>query len=305
LPEEERDAVRSGGAIATATALAGLFEAERVFQSALVAEATSNAAAGLAVAPASPRALKLTRQPALIHVVTARSQLAAGANGMSPARVALPNIREADDPGFMAVSLDALRHAGEVLARQANSVGEERLYFWQTGELAGGVAGTGFTVRAAECIASALRGIASGSARRVLRTERAGAADASSAMKIARAFLAEMQESRSDAATQSEEADDDSEPPRGTAVEQLLPLAGKAALVVLLEFLTAAKVLGSDGDQRVPPALHPVLLLLADRLPIDADGHAVTALDLAMAADLVRSGALAAAPGIDLPGVAR
>ena len=99
----------------------------------------------------------------------------------------------------------------------------------------------------------------------------------------------------------SEEGNDHT--PRAAGVQRLLPMAGTVALVVLIEFLTAAKALGRTESRRVGDALQPVLALLRDRLPTQRSAP-INALDLAVAADLVRSGALAAAPGIPLPSVA-
>ena len=79
-------------------------------------------------------------------------------------------------------------------------------------------------------------------------------------------------------------------------------MAGTVSLVVLIEFLTAAKSLGATDGHRIGDALQPVLALLRNRLPADG-AQPLSLIDVVTAADLIRSGALAAAPGIPLPTV--
>ena len=81
-------------------------------------------------------------------------------------------------------------------------------------------------------------------------------------------------------------------------------MAGTVSLVVLIEFLAAAKSSVSRTATAIGDRLQPVLELLRARLPADGD-QPLSLIDVVTAADLIRSGALAAAPGIALPTVTR
>ncbi len=135
LEPPERSALLSGSALSTASALAGLFEAERLFRSALVATALSAAAMRGPGAPLHPRALELHRQPG------------ADRGGGGPPGARQPPTtptREPSDaeesamraaPLQLGACLDLLRQAGATLERAANAVTETRLIVWQSGEI--------------------------------------------------------------------------------------------------------------------------------------------------------------------------
>jgi hypothetical protein len=85
-------------------------------------------------------------------------------------------------------------------------------------------------------------------------------------------------------------------------VRRLLPMAGTAALVVAIELLVANRGRGEQPAAQVG-AMGAVQALLRERIPGSEGENGVPAAELATAAELVRSGELAAAPGFDLPSV--
>lgn len=306
LGPDERRALASGTHVATAMALASLFEAERVFQSGLVAAALTETVLEAAPRFRDPRLPGFNRRSGISEIAATFPKLAAPrttavrrANGAAHA-VAHGHFSEAES----GACLDLLRQAGETLGRVANSVSEDRLVVWQSGEIVDSHADMASQSIAADLVALAFREISALSERRIARLAartRQKADGAASPLGLAASFLAEIRERAFPAGLAG--GGSEAPMPAGGA-QRLLPMAGTVALVVLIEFLTAAKALGRTESRRVGDPLQPVLALLRDRLPTQRSAP-VSAIDLAGAADLVRSGALAAAPGIPLPSVAR
>jgi len=77
-------------------------------------------------------------------------------------------------------------------------------------------------------------------------------------------------------------------------------MAGNGTLILAIELMTAAAVYDFKGRKRTSAALQPVRDLLRLRPPQSGDDP-LLAPDLAAIADLVRSGAIARATGLDLP----
>ena len=298
LEPHERWALVSGAQLSTASALAGLFEAERLFQSALVAAALSFGALGGASAPLHPRVHRLLRQPGQIDVGHALRALRRpnGAHAAAKARNGGHANGTRSTPFKMGACLDLLRQAGETLEKAANAVSEDRLVLWQTEEVVPGAEDSSSAVIASDLIALALREIGDLSERRIAAltgsAEPAGAngeEDRTAPPPRAAAFAAE---NRERAAPVGFDA---------AGVRRLLPMAGTTALVLAVEFISAAKALRAQPERAGGP-----LAGIESRLGEVAGGSAsgddwTTASTLAATAELVRSGALAAVPGVDLP----
>lgn len=304
LNHEERSALLSGTQFSTALALAGLFEAERVLQSALVAAALSNAATAGPDPLAHPRVYKLRRHPGQIEVAAAlRALLAGGGPGEAHAETAAP----ARSLPEMGACLDLLRQAGTTLERAANAVSEERLILWQTGEIVSGVEDAAPVSFAADLIAMALREIGNLAERRIAvlpaGADAAGdglVAGAAAQLSMAASFNADNGGRPPPA---DGEGEPDAAPPPSAAgrARKLLSMAGSASLVIAIEFLAALRA-GRPGEHTAA-GLDKVRALLRDRVAQSGE-IGVPAADLAAVAELVRSGALASAAGVELPSVA-
>lgn len=308
LSPTERSALLSGTQLATAYALAGLFEAERVFQSGLVASAISAEASGGAPMPIHPRIHILHRHPGEIEVAAALRMLsgtAHGAGAQGGTRPAAPLVRRAQPR--MGACLDLLRQAGETLQREANAVTEQRLVIWQSEEIVDSASDSTSVALAGDLIAIALREIGALSEQRIVlsngRVDRADAgedATATAPSSMAAAFVAENRERACSAGMPAISGDALSA--NGNGIRRLLPMAGTAALVVAIEIL-AAKVGDAEAADESIGVLDKVLRLIRETVPPSGGHGQVTAAGLASAADLVRSGAIAAAPDILLPSV--
>lgn len=311
LSAPERSALLSGTQTSTAFALAGLFEAERVFQSALVAAAFSAGATGGANAFLHPRIHMLHRQPGQIDVAGAfRAFLAKDAESVEERPVTEPaqDSRRGHCAPQMGACLDLLRQAGLTLEREANAVAEDRFVLWQSGEIVAGVEDASAAALAADLIALALREIGALAEGRIeTLLDRSGTeaasdeAGAAAPRLMVASFIAENR-LRSQPAGIEPEPPSDGRAVAATGVRRLLPMAGTAALVVAIELLTAARAFDRRQAGRQAGRLARLRDLLRDAVP-EASDDGISAAALATAADLVRSGTLAAAPGIVLPAI--
>ena len=306
LTEAERRAILSGTQLSTAFALAGLFEAERVFQSGLVAGALSAHSARAADPPLHPSIARIQRHPGGIDVAAAlRKLLPAGAHlARQDAPPEWGNVRR--NQARMGACLDLLRQAGVTLERQANAVTERRLVLWQTEEIADAVEETSAVALASDLIAMAIREIGGMSEERIRATaERpnGSSADAGAGstgpLAMAAGFVAENRDRAGRAGLAGEAQDEGNS--AGDGVRRLLPMAGTAALVVAIEVLAAASA--NDDPQEARGPLKGAWELLRTSLLGPGREISVAAADLAGAAELVRSGALAAAVDIPLPSI--
>ncbi|HJQ84660.1 MAG TPA: histidine ammonia-lyase, partial [Candidatus Binatia bacterium] len=160
----------NGTQVSTALALAGLFEAERVFRAALAAGALSLEGVAGTNRPFDPRIQEIRRQEGQKKVAAALAALTAD----SPIRTAeMPGRRLQDpysfrcQPQVMGAALDLLDFAGTVLGREANAVSDNPLVFPDDGEvLSGGNFHAQPVAYAADVIAMALCEIGALSERR-------------------------------------------------------------------------------------------------------------------------------------------
>lgn len=326
LGPKEGLALLNGTQVSTALALAGLFEAERVFQSALVAGALSTDAARGSDGPFDARIQELRGHRGQIEVAAALRRLMhasaiRASHLVDDERVQDPYCLRCQ-PQVMGAVLDLLRQAAGTLATEANGVSDNPLVFAKEGEV---ISGGNFHAEpvafAADMIAIALCEIGSLSERRIAMlvdpaisglpaflTPRPGLNSGFMIPQVtAAALVAENRQHAHPASVDSIPTSANQEDHVSMAAHgarRLLAMAANAAAVVGIELLAAAQ-----GCEFHAPLHSSELLECARRLlrsqvpPLDEDRH--MAPDIVAASALVRSGAIAGVVGPDvLPGVA-
>lgn len=172
LGPKEGLALLNGTQFSCAYALAGLFEAERLFQSALVTGALSTEAAKGSDTPFDARIHALRRHAGQIEVASTLAELMAGSairasHLEGDARVQDPYCLRCQ-PQVMGAVLDLLRQAAVTLGTEANAVSDNPLIFPDTDEaLSGGNFHAEPVAFAADMIALALCEIGSLAERRL------------------------------------------------------------------------------------------------------------------------------------------
>ncbi|RJF85972.1 histidine ammonia-lyase [Sphingomonas cavernae] len=171
LGPKEGLALLNGTQFSCANALAGLFEAERLFQSALVTGALSVEAAKGSDTPFDPRIHDLRRHKGQIETAAALRALMAGSAIRASHQTDDPRVQDPYclrcQPQVMGAVLDLLRQAATTLETEANGVSDNPLIFPDTDEaLSGGNFHAEPVAFAADMIALALCEIGSISERR-------------------------------------------------------------------------------------------------------------------------------------------
>lgn len=172
LGPKEGLALLNGTQFSTANALAGLFEAEVLFQSALVTGALSTEAAKGSDTPFDPRIHQLRRHAGQIETAAALRAL------MASSDIRASHLKEDErvqdpyclrcQPQVMGAALDVLRQAACTLATEANGVSDNPLIFPEADEaLSGGNFHAEPVAFAADMIALAVCEIGSISERRI------------------------------------------------------------------------------------------------------------------------------------------
>jgi histidine ammonia-lyase len=172
LGPKEGLALLNGTQFSTAYALAGLFEAETLFQSALVAGALSTDAARGSDAPFDPRIHILRKHRTQIETAETLRNLMAGSAIRESHRVGDERVQDPYclrcQPQVMGAALDVLRKAADTLETEANGVTDNPLIFAEDGTaLSGGNFHAEPVAFAADMIALAVCEIGSLSERRV------------------------------------------------------------------------------------------------------------------------------------------
>jgi histidine ammonia-lyase len=172
LGPKEGLALLNGTQFSTANALAGLFEAERLFRSALVTGALSTDAAKGTDAPFDPRIHAVRRHRGQVEVADALRGLMAGSAIRASHRVNDPRVQDPYclrcQPQVMGAVLDVLRQAAATLETEANGVTDNPLIFINPTEaLSGGNFHAEPVAFAADMIAMALCEIGSLAERRL------------------------------------------------------------------------------------------------------------------------------------------
>lgn len=172
LGPKEGLALLNGTQFSTAYALAGLFEAEVLFRSALVTGALSTDAAKGSDAPFDPRIHLLRRHRGQIETADALRALMAGSAIRESHRVGDERVQDPYclrcQPQVMGAALDVLRKAADMLGTEANAVTDNPLIFAEDGSaLSGGNFHAEPIAFAADMIALAVCEIGSLAERRI------------------------------------------------------------------------------------------------------------------------------------------
>jgi histidine ammonia-lyase len=316
LGPKEGLALLNGTQFSTAYALAGLFEAERCWQSALVTGALATDAARGSDTPFDPRIHALRRQPGQIAAADALRRLIAGSairqsHLQNDDRVQDPYCLRCQ-PQVMGAALDVLRQAASTLATEANGVSDNPLIIGDEA-LSGGNFHAEPVAFAADMIALALCEIGSIAERRIAMlidpalsglpaflTPRPGLNSGFMLPQVTAAALVAENKTRAVPAsvdsipTSANQEDHVSMAAHGA--RRLLPMAENTAHVIGIELLAAAQ----GCDFHAPLASSAVLQRVRARLREDVphlDEDRLFAPDIAAATRLVREGVLVAIAG--------
>ena len=323
LGPKEGLALLNGTQFSTANALAGLFEAENLFRSALVTGALSTEAAKGSDAPFDHRIHALRRHAGQIAVGDALRDLMAGSairasHLKDDARVQDPYCLRCQ-PQVMGAALDVLRQAGATLETEANGVSDNPLIFADTDEaLSGGNFHAEPVAFAADMIALAICEIGSIAERRVAMlvdpalsglpaflTAHPGLNSGFMIPQVTAAALVSENKQRAYPAsvdsipTSANQEDHVSMAAHGA--RRLWGMAENARGVIAIEYLAAAQGCDFHAPLRSSGVLEAARALLRVRVPtLGEDRHFHP--DIAAAAALIADGSVAALA--DLPGVA-
>jgi len=326
LGPKEGLALLNGTQFSTANALAGLFEAERVFQTALVTGALSTEAAKGSDTPFDHRIHALRRHAGQIETANALRDLMAGSairasHLKDDERVQDPYCLRCQ-PQVMGAALEVLRQAAATLATEANGVSDNPLIFPEADEaLSGGNFHAEPVAFAADMIALAVCEIGSLSERRVAMlvdpalsglpaflTPKPGLNSGFMIPQVTAAALVSENKQRAYPAsvdsipTSANQEDHVSMAAHGA--RRLLSMTENVVGVLGIELLAGAQGCDFHAPLASSAMLESVRATLRAQVPhLDDDRHFHPDLEAANA--LVRSGAvIASAGGVTLPGVA-
>jgi histidine ammonia-lyase len=325
LGPKEGLALLNGTQFSTANALAALFDAEVLFQSALVTGALSTEAAKGSDTPFDHRIHVLRRQPGQIETADALRALMAGSairasHLKGDSRVQDPYCLRCQ-PQVMGAALDVLRQAAGTLGFEANGVTDNPLIFPEENEaLSGGNFHAEPVAFAADMIAMAVCEIGSLAERRVAMlidpalsglpaflTPRPGLNSGFMLPQVtAAALVSENKQSAYPASVDSIPTSANQEDHVSMAAHgarRLLPMVENATVVIGIELLAAAQGCDFHAPLTSSPPLEAVRALLRAKVPhLSDDRHFHP--DIALAVDLVRSGKAARAIAMALPELA-
>ncbi len=325
LGPKEGLALLNGTQVSTALALAGLFKAERAFQAALVTGALATDAARGSDTPFDPRIHAVRGHRGQVEVAGCLRALLAGS--AIRASHLTDDVRVQDpyslrcQPQVMGACLDLLRQAAATLAVEANAVSDNPLVFADDDEvLSGGNFHAEPVAFAADMVALALCEIGSIAERRVallvdpalsglpaFLTPKPGLHSGFMLPQVtAAALVAENRQRAHPASVDSVPTCANQEDHVSMATHgarRLRPMAENLVQVVGIELLAAAQGCDFHAPLRSSEGLERVRAALRLEVPtLDEDRY--FAPDIALASGLVRSGALAEAAGVALPGIA-
>lgn len=324
LGPKEGLALLNGTQFSTANALAALFGAETLFQSALVSGALSTEAAKGSDTPFDPRIHVLRRHAGQIETAAALRSLMGGSDirashAVDDERVQDPYCLRCQ-PQVMGAALDVLRQAATTLSIEANCVSDNPLIFPDTDEaLSGGNFHAEPVAFAADMIALTLCEIGSLSERRIAMlvdpalsglpaflTARPGLNSGFMIPQVTAAALVSENKQKAYPAsvdsipTSANQEDHVSMAAHGA--RRLLAMVESANAVVGIELLAAAQGCDFHRPLGSSTALEAVRSLIREGVPhLDEDRHFHP--DIEAALSLVRSGAAVEAAGVALPGI--
>jgi histidine ammonia-lyase len=315
----------NGTQFSAAYALAGLFEAERVFRSALVTGALATDAARGSDAPFDPRVHSLGRHRGQAETASALRGLLAGSAIRASHLVGDERVQDPYclrcQPQVMGAILTLLRQAGDTLDAEANGVSDNPLIFPDTDEaLSGGNFHAEPVAFAADMIAMAVCEIGSLAERRIamlvdpalsgLPAFLTGAPGLNSGFMIpqvtAAALVSENKQRAYPASVDSIPTSANQEDHVSMAAHgarRLLGMIENVVSVIGIEWLAAAQGCDFHAPLLSSERLEAVRAILRAEVPhLEEDRYLHP--DMAKANALVRSGALVAACADLLPTIA-
>ncbi len=321
LGPKEGLALLNGTQVSTALALASLFEAEKLLGAALVTGALSTDAAKGSDGPFDARIQALRGHRGQAEVAAALRALMAGSAIRSSHLVGDDRVQDPYclrcQPQVMGACLDLLRQAATTLSVEANGVSDNPLVFAESGEIISGgnfhAEGVAF---AADMVAMALCEIGSLSERRIAMlvdpalsrlpaflTPKPGLNSGFMIPQVVAAALVSENKQRAYPAsvdsipTSANQEDHVSMATHGA--RRLLAMAENVVNILAIELLAAAQGCDFHAPLRSSPVLERVREAVRARVPrLEEDRF--LAPDIAAAAELVRSEALADAAGHEL-----
>ena len=330
LGPKEGLALLNGTQFSTANALAGLFEAERLFQSALITGALATDAARGSDAPFDARIHRLRKHRGQIVTAEALRQLLVGSairasHLKGDERVQDPYCLRCQ-PQVMGACLDVMLHAATLLETEANGVSDNPLIFSAEDEaLSGGNFHAEPVAFAADMIAMAVCEIGSLAERRIAMlvdpalsglpaflTPKPGLNSGFMIPQVTAAALVSENKQRAYPAsvdsipTSANQEDHVSMAAHGA--RRLLPMTENAMAVIAIELLAAAQGCDFHAPLTSSAPLADVSRLLRQRVPHLSDDRYMQP-DIQAAIALVRSGELVqvigqTAPQVALPSIA-
>ena len=330
LGPKEGLALLNGTQFSTANALAGLFEAERLFQSALLTGALATDAAKGSDAPFDARIHQLRKHKGQIATAEALRQLLVGSairasHLKGDERVQDPYCLRCQ-PQVMGACLDILRNAADLLETEANGVSDNPLIFpGVDGQPDVALSGGNFHAEpvafAADMIAMAICEIGSLAERRIAMlvdpalsglpaflTPKPGLNSGFMIPQVTAAALVSENKQRAYPAsvdsipTSANQEDHVSMAAHGA--RRLMPMAENAMAVIGIELLAAAQGCDFHAPLATSAPLAAMVQMLRAQVPHLSDDRHIQP-DMQAAIRLVRNGALmAAATHIALPAIA-
>lgn len=326
LGPKEGLALLNGTQFSTAVAMAALFEAETLFQSALVTGALTTDAARGTDTPFDPRIHALRRHRGQIESAQALRELMAGSALRDSHRLGDDRVQDPYclrcQPQVMGACLDLLRNAASFLATEANGVSDNPLIFADNDEaLSGGNFHAEPVAFAADMIAIAVCEIGSIAERRIAMlidpaisglpaflTPRPGLNSGFMIPQVTAAALVSENKQRAYPAsvdsipTSANQEDHVSMAAHGAC--RLLPMIDNATAVIAIELLMAAQGCDFRAPLKSSVPLEAARATLRERVPTLGDDRYLYP-DMQAATALVREGAILASAGVPLPQVLR
>jgi len=323
LGPKEGLALLNGTQFSTACALAGLFEIETVFQTALVTGALATEAAKGSDTPFDPRIHALRRHRGQIETAAALRALMAGSAIRASHLTADPRVQDPYclrcQPQVMGAALDLLRYSAATLEQEANGVSDNPLIFSDSNEaLSGGNFHAEPVAFAADAMAIAVCEIGSLAERRIAMlvdpalsglpaflTPNPGLNSGLMLAQVtAAALVSENKQSAHPASVDSiptSANQEDHVSMAAHASRRLGAMAANASAIIGIELMTAAQGCDFHGALRSSVPLESVRSLVRQRIPTLTDDRYLNT-DLQSAIELVRSRAVVdAVAGVELP----
>lgn len=319
LGAKEGLALINGTQVSASLALAGLASITRVFDAALIAGALSVDALKGSDTPFDPRIQALRGQPGQIKVAALLLQLIAGSEIRESHRFGDTKVQDPYSlrcqPQVMGAVRDLLANAAGTLSIEANAVTDNPLVLGPGEIVSGGNFHAEPVAFAADMLAMATCEIGNLAERRIallvdpvmsgLPPFLARDAGLNSGFMIAQVTAAALASENKQKAfpasvdtipTSANQEDHVSMATHGAF--RLIEMAKNAASIVAVELMAAAEAIEHHRPLKTSPRLEPVLALIREKIaPLTEDRY--LAPDLAAATELVLSGALGKAAGVD------